>query len=183
MTSKQKAKGNLWEREICVFLGNTLGGNFMRVPNSGAYMGGKNVFRKETMSDIQMRAAKGDIIPPDDLPHLNIEAKNYADIAFHQIIDGNCKQLDIWIDQTEEPADAGDFSMTIFKITRKGSWVAFKAENLSKFDMTGLSYVTYHKAFATDKATDYIIVTHEKFFTQNKAAVRQLGGAVIDPQA
>lgn len=129
------------------------------------------------MSDVQQRAAKGDIIPPDDLPKLNLEAKNYADIAFHQILDGNCKQLDTWIDQTEEPADEHDFSVTIFKITRKGSWSAFKAENLDKFDMTGLSYVTYRKGFNTANPCDYIIVTHEKFFTQNKAAVRKLGGA------
>jgi Holliday junction resolvase len=175
MTSKQKSKGNLWEREICGFLGETLGGNFMRVPNSGAYMGGKNVFRKATMSDVQQRAAKGDIIPPDDLPLLNIEAKNYADIAFHQIIDGNCKQLDTWIDQTEEPADDHDISFTIFKITRKGSWVAFKAHLLEHFDLTGLSYVTYRKSFATDNACDYIIVSHKEFFTQNKGAVRTLG--------
>lgn len=177
MTSKAKQKGNAWEREICVFLGETLGGNFQRVPNSGAYMGGKNVFRKATMSDTQMRAAKGDIIPPDDLPNLNLEAKNYADIAFHQILDGACKQLDAWIDQTEEPADPTDISFTIFKITRKGSWVAFKASNLEHFDMTGLSYVTYRKSFNTEQACDYVIVTHEAFFTQNKAAVRKLGGA------
>ena len=177
MTSRQKQKGNAWENEICKFLGNTLGGNFQRVPNSGAYIGGKNVFRKEHLSDGQARAAKGDLIPPDDLHKLNIEAKNYADIAFHQIIDGGCKQLDAWIDQTEDPADPGDFSVTIFKITRKGSWVAFKAENLDKLDMTGLSYVTYRKSFGTEKACDYIVVSHEPFFIQNKEAVRKLGGA------
>jgi hypothetical protein len=177
MTSKQKAKGNSWEREICVFLGETLGGNFQRVPNSGAYMGGKNVFRKDFLSTGQQRAAKGDIIPPDDLPRLNIEAKNYADIAFHQIIDGNCKQLDIWIDQTEEPADDHDFSITIFKITRKGSWVAFKAEFQDRVDLTGLSFVTYRKAFGTSRACDYLVVNHESFFKQNPANVRRLGGA------
>jgi hypothetical protein len=177
MTSRQKAKGNAWEREICVFLGETLGGNFQRVPNSGAYMGGKNVFRKEFLSDGQQRAAKGDIIPPDDLPKLNLEAKNYADIAFHQIIDGGCKQLDAWIDQTEDPADEDDFSLTIFKITRKGSWVAFKSHYLDKLNLTGLSYVTYRKAFGKENACDYIIVSYEPFFTQNKAAVRKLGGA------
>ena len=177
MTSRQKSKGNAWEREICNFLGETLGGNFQRVPNSGAYMGGKNVFRKEFLSDGQQRAAKGDIIPPDDLPLLNIEAKNYADIAFHQIINGSCKQLDTWIDQTEEPADANDFSMTIFKITRKGSWVAFKAAFLPSVDMAGLSYVVYRKANGTPKACDYVVVTHEDFFKQNVASVRKLGGA------
>jgi hypothetical protein len=177
VTSKAKAKGNMWEREICKFLGDTLGGNFMRVPNSGAYMGGKNTFRKAHMSDVQQRAAKGDIIPPDDLPLLNLEAKNYADIAFHQIIDGQCKQLDIWIDQTEEPADAQDASFTIFKITRKGSWVAFKASLQDKVDLTGLSYVVYRKGFNTAQHCDYLVVSYEPFFTQNRAAIRKLGGA------
>lgn len=177
MTSKQKAKGNAWENEICKFFGETLGGNFQRVPNSGAYMGGKNVFRKDFLSEGQQRAAKGDIIPPDDLPLLNIEAKNYGDIAFHQIIDGNCKQLDKWIDQTEDPADVNDLSLTIFKISNKSSWVAFKAKFLEKFDMTGLSYVTYRKAFGTENACDYIVVTFKPFFIQNKEATRKLGGA------
>jgi len=177
MTSKAKQKGNSWELAICKFLGETLGGNFQRVPNSGAYMGGKNSFRKDFLSSTQQRAAKGDIIPPDDLPNLNLEAKNYADIAFHQIIDGSCKQLDTWIDQTEEPADETDLSFTIFKITRKGSWCAFKASHLKDFDLTGLSYVTYRKGFGTPEACDYIIVSHEPFFTQNKGAVRRLGGS------
>jgi hypothetical protein len=171
MTSKAKAKGNAWEREICGFLGETLGGNFQRVPNSGAYMGGKNVFRKEFLSDGQQRAAKGDIIPPDDLPKLNLEAKNYADIAFHQIINGECKQLDTWIDQTEEPADADDVSFTIFKITRKGSWVAFKAELADHFKLHDMSYVTYRKA----SGVTYIITDHEKFFKTNAQEVRGLG--------
>jgi hypothetical protein len=177
MTSKQKQKGNSWEREICGFLGEHLGGNFQRVPNSGAYMGGKNVFRKEFLSTGQQRAAKGDIIPPDDLHKLNIEAKNYADIAFHQIIDGSCKQLDTWIDQTEEPADDDDFSMTVFKISRKGSWIAFKYENKDKFNMDGLSHVTYHKAFGTPEACSYVIVSYETFVKQNVAELRKVGGA------
>lgn len=175
MTSKAKQKGNAWEREICGFLGNTLGGNFMRVPNSGAYMGGKNTFRKDFMSEGQQRAAKGDIIPPDDLPKLNLEAKNYADIAFHQILNGNCKQLDSWIDQTEEPADPDDVSFTIFKITRKGSWVAFRIDLLPYFNMSDLSFVTYCKGVGSDNCVTYVIVDHEKFFTQNVSAVRKLG--------
>lgn len=77
MASSAKQKGNSWEREICKFLGETLGGNFQRVPNSGAYIGGKNVHRKASLEVGQARAAKGDIIPPDALPKLNLEAKNY----------------------------------------------------------------------------------------------------------
>ena len=175
MTSKSKQKGNAWEREITKFLGDTLGGNFMRVPNSGAYMGGKNSFRKSFLSDGQQRAAKGDIIPPDEFPKLNIEAKNYKDIAFHQLINGSCKQLDTWIDQTEEPADDDDVSFTIFKITRKGSWVAFKYSLIEEFDMSSLSYIVYRKDFGTTKHCDYVIVDYETFFKNNVESVKKLG--------
>lgn len=170
-----KNKGKTWEREICGFLGETLGGSFIRVPNSGAFIGGKNTARKILLDSGQIRNAKGDIIPPDNLPLLNIEAKNYADIAFNQILNGTCKQLDAWIDQTEEPADAEDVSFTIFKITRKGSWVAWKASLLSEFNLDGLTYVTYRKDYGKPTACDYVIVDYEPFFTQNKAKICQLG--------
>lgn len=176
MTSKAKAKGNSWEREICSFLGNTLGGNFQRVPNSGAYIGGKNVFRKTFMDAGQARAAKGDIIPPDALPKLNLEAKNYKDIAFHQIINGECKQLNTWIEQTEEPADSDDLSFTIFKITRKGSWVAFR-ESLAHNFVLG-SYVRYVKDEKTNPVA-YIVTDHETFFTVNKAIIIALAGPSV----
>ena len=106
---------------------------------------------------------------------MNLEAKNYGDIAFNQILNGNCKQLDAWIDQTEEPADDGDVSFTIFKITRKGSWAVFKKDLLPHFNMTDLSFVTYCKGVGTDKSDTYVIVDHEKFFLQNVDQVRRLG--------
>lgn len=173
MTSKAKQKGNSWEREICKFLGDTLGGNFQRVPNSGAYIGGKNVFRKASLDVGQARAAKGDIIPPDALPKLNLEAKNYKDIAFHQIINGECKQLNTWIEQTEEPADETDISFTIFKITRKGSWVAFRASLASNFELG--SYVYYVKD-SKKSPVPYIITDHESFFITNKDKIIALSG-------
>lgn len=173
MASSAKQKGNSWEREICKFLGETLGGNFQRVPNSGAYIGGKNVHRKASLEVGQARAAKGDIIPPDALPKLNLEAKNYKDIAFHQIIDGCCKTLNMWIEQTEEPADADDISFTIFKITRKGSWVAFRASLKDNFSLD--SYVYYIKDKDTNP-TPYIVTDHETFFRNNKDKIIELAG-------
>lgn len=173
MTSKAKAKGNSWEREICKFLGETLGGNFQRVPNSGAYIGGANVYRKQFLDVGQARAAKGDIIPPDALPKLNIEAKNYKDIAFHQIINGECKQLDTWINQTEEPADVDDISFTIFKITRKGSWVAFRESFSHNFELG--SHVVYIKD-ASKVPVKYIVTDHESFFKANAKVIIALAG-------
>lgn len=169
MTSKAKSKGNSWEREICKFLGEQLGGNWMRVPNSGAYVGGKNASRKVQLDDGQIRMVKGDIIAPEFLPKMNLEAKNYKDIAFHQIINGNCKQLNDWLEQTETPAEPGDLSLTIFKITRKGSWVAFRESLKEKFQLE--SYVFYKKT-----PTDAFIVTdYESFILANRDKLLELG--------
>jgi hypothetical protein len=168
-SSKEKGKG--WERSICSFLGKTLGGSFIRVPNSGSFIGGKNTTRKILLSDGQVRNAKGDIIPPDHLPLLNLEAKNYATIGFHQLIDGCCKQLDAWIDQTEQTADPNDLSFTIFKITRKGSWVVFRKSLAEHFEFQ--SHVVYVKS-GNDFDISYIITDYEKFFQINSKKIIDL---------
>jgi hypothetical protein len=169
MTSKAKQKGNSWELAICKFMGEHLGGNWMRVPNSGAYVGGKNVTRKVQLDNGQIRMVKGDIIAPENMPKMNLEAKNYKDIAFHQIIDGNCKQLNDWIEQTETPAEPGDLSLTIFKITRKGSWVAFRESLRDQFALS--SYVHYQKT----ADTAYIVTDYESFVLANKEKLIELG--------
>lgn len=176
MASKAKQKGTGWELEICKFLGSTLGGNFQRVPNSGAFLGKSNSHRKSFMSVTQVRAGKGDIIPPDHLPKLNIEAKNYADISFSQIINGNCKQLDNWIEQTEQPADDSDISFTIFKITRKGSWVVFKESLQDNFLLS--SHVLYIKNESLPQETRYIVTDHEKFFINNRDKIIEIAAAI-----
>ena len=45
MTSKSKTKGKSWERDVCNFLTELYNDSFIRVPNSGAYVGGKNEYR------------------------------------------------------------------------------------------------------------------------------------------
>lgn len=164
MASKSKQKGSSWERDICKIMGEELGGNWMRVPNSGAFIGKSNQFRKANMDDNQIKLAKGDIIPPDDYKHINIEAKSYNEIAFHQIIDGCCKQLDNWIEQTEQVAEYNDFSMTIFKITRRGSWIAFTYDIFDRFEMN--SYVIYNKKYVI---TDFI-----SFIKNNKSLIQHI---------
>lgn len=168
MTSKAKAKGNSWEREIASFLSKKLGGNFQRVANSGAFIGASNSHRKSYLEKGQIRSAKGDIVPPDNLPKLNLEAKNYADIAFSQIINGECKQLDKWIEQTEEPADDGDISFTIFKITRKGSWIVFHESLKSHFKLG--SHVVYIK----NNARTYIVTDFKSFIDTNVEAIKKI---------
>ena len=40
MTNKSKTKGKTWEREVVLFLSELYKESFIRVPNSGAYVGG-----------------------------------------------------------------------------------------------------------------------------------------------
>ena len=57
MTSKSKAKGSSWERDVCQTLSELYDDNFMRVPNSGAYTGGMNAHRKDVLTTEQIKPA------------------------------------------------------------------------------------------------------------------------------
>ena len=86
MPSKSKAKGSSYERELAKFLSEKYNGSFVRVPNSGAYIGGSNFHRATNLSEGQVRGFKGDIIPPDNWKYFNCECKNYADFPFHHFL-------------------------------------------------------------------------------------------------
>ena len=43
--NKSKTKGKTWERDVVLFLSDLYKQSFIRVPNSGAYVGGKNEYR------------------------------------------------------------------------------------------------------------------------------------------
>lgn len=165
--NSNKNKGSQWERDIAKFLSTTLGGSFIRTPHSGAYVGGKNAYRKDSLSDGQINASKGDIIPPDDLKMV-IEAKAYKDFAFHQLLTGNCRQLDEWIAQTLVCIVEGDIWFTIFKINNKGSYVCFSKDHAGHFTL--VDHCTYK---------DYIVTDMRSFFETNAKAVQVLCGREV----
>lgn len=169
MPSKGKAKGNGWEREVAQFLSELYGEPFVRVPNSGAFIGGKNAHRKTNLSEEQIRGFKGDIIPGPNFSKLNIEAKFYKDIGFHQILQGSCKQLDAWIEQLMTGSDEGDINILTMKFNRKGAFVAFEAKNMGNFD-PGLNYMRYQSA----AQGAWIIQEFGDFWRLNSGAIRQL---------
>lgn len=124
---KSKDKGKVWENEVAKFLSKTFDDSFTRVPFSGAYVGGKNSSRKAFLGENQIRAHKGDIFPPEEWTHYNVECKNYADFPFHQLFYGDIKILDCWIQQVYETSDSEDLNVIYIKITRKGKWVVFES--------------------------------------------------------
>lgn len=159
-----KIKGSNWERDIAKFLSQVFGGNFMRSMNSGAYIGGTNRFRKDYMSTSQKLAAKGDIIPPDHLSRMVIEAKSYKDFPFNQLMsDGQCKRIDEWINQTLDCVEDSDVWFLIFKINNMGSYVCFRK---SLYDNFVLGNHTIY--------SDYIITDMKTFFVDNKKTIEAL---------
>ena len=59
MPSPQKVKGKSFENAKAKFLTEIFGEKFIRVPTSGAFLGGQNYDRRHSMSQGQVMAFKG----------------------------------------------------------------------------------------------------------------------------
>ena len=169
MPSKGKTKGNGWEREVADFLSNLYGESFVRVPNSGAFIGGKNSHRKTNLSEEQVRGFKGDIIPGPSFPNLNLEAKFYADFAFHQVLAGSCKQLDSWIGQIYDTCDDTDVNLLTMKFNRKGAFIAYEAK-WKPWIKSGANYLRYHN----EKYGPWYIEEFHSFWKLNSDVIKNL---------
>lgn len=164
MGAKSKRKGNCAERELCKLLTELLSGSFVRVPNSGAAVGGKNLHRRQTLSKAQDRSFRGDIIPPDHLPHLVIESKSYQTFSFHAILHGPYALLDDWIKQTITVSDPEDQWFVAFKITRQGWYLAVPEVDCNEYVFG--NYCAYTGRHTTVRITELV-----SFFRTNRAAV------------
>ena len=144
MSNKSKNKGKSWERDVCNFLSDLYRQSFIRVPNSGAFVGGKNEFRKETLSTEQIKLMRGDIVPPLNYPYFVAECKNYADFPFHQMVHNNSiRLLDEWIGQVKHDCNnKNDFWMLFIKITRKGQYVVYDTHLMDSLGF-GIRYKNY----------------------------------------
>ena len=159
MPSAAKQKGNAWERDVAKDLSETFNENFIRVPNSGAYTGGANVFRIDQLTEQQRRMMDGDIMVPPCLSRYKIECKNYKTFDFHQLFNEN-KTLDKWIKQ----AEFGLLWFLVIKVTRKGSFILFRKEISKHFSYK--NYLSYK-----DK---YVITDYKEFWQKNADAIRRL---------
>ena len=127
MTSKSKAKGSSWEREVAKYLSDLYNLSFIRnISGSGAYVGGKNNHRADTLTKSQLVSTRVDIHPPEEFANLNIECKNYNSFSWHQLFEES-KQLESWIDQLMAVSDIDSLNMLCFKITRQGRYIAVPA--------------------------------------------------------
>ena len=80
MSNHNKNKGKSYERQLAKQLTSVFQLNFNRVPNSGAFIGGKNINRAQNLSEQQILLMSGDIIVPEQLAHVDFEFKFYKEL-------------------------------------------------------------------------------------------------------
>ena len=160
----QKQKGNSFEREVATHLSSLYNESFIRAPGSGAYVGGKNTNRMQILHEGQIRSFKGDIVPGQSFAKLNAECKSYSDFPFHQVLAGECKTLETWIDQMMAVSEKNDINVLFMKFNRKGKFVCVQSS---------LTWITDHFLYFTSKThKDWLIIEYENFFRLNKELLK-----------
>ena len=163
MPSKSKAKGSSYERELAKFLSEKYNGSFVRVPNSGAYIGGSNFHRASNLSEGQVRGFKGDIIPPDNWKYFNCECKSYADFPFHHFLyNKKIPLLEGWVNQTMDIAENGDVNILFMNFNRKGTYVAFQEHLIGKGWRCPI-----HVKYNSEKYGTWIFLSTDEFWEYN----------------
>lgn len=163
MPSRQKAKGNAWERDVAKHLSDIFNTNFTRVPTSGAMTGGANAFVLDKLTRSQKLLLEGDLIPPDHMYKMKIECKSLKKFSFAGMYTEN-KQLDDWIEQARSKDKVW---FLIFKINNQGKFVCF-TRNVFKTcdDLAGFNYLLYKKY--------YYITTMDGFFEKFRSNLLRL---------
>lgn len=163
MTSRQKAKGNSFERDCAKHLTEIFGENFARVPTSGAMTGGMNADVLSKLTHSQKLLLEGDLIPPDSLYKLKIECKSHKTISFSKMYTGN-KMLDDWIEQAR---GRDKVWFLIFKINNKGKFVCFTRNVYKTCDeLRDRNYLVYNKY--------YYVTSMDGFFEKYKSCLVKL---------
>jgi len=153
--NNNKNKGKSYERSLAKHLTKVFGFNFERVPNSGAFVGGKNIFRAEKLSQNQLLSSSGDIMTPVELAHVDFECKFYKELAFNSLFT-NCEVLNKWL--TQASCTVKPLWFLCFKINHKGEYLAFEKKHTKLLDNLD-TYMIYKNA--------YVVTSLDKFFEQN----------------
>lgn len=152
MPSRQKAKGNNFERVVAQHLSEVFGSNFTRVPTSGAMTGGMNAKLLERLTDTQKLLLEGDLIPPDNLYKMKIECKSRKSFSFAKMLTEN-KELDDWIEQSRSRDKVW---FLIFKINNQGSYVCFTRNVFKTCDeLKDVNYIVYKKYYYITPLTGF----------------------------
>jgi hypothetical protein len=79
------------------------------------------------------------------------------------LFSGECKQLNVWLEQLLDASDDGDFNILIMKFNRKGKFVVVEFDQYYELPL----YVEYHMLY-TYKERRWAIMDYDKFWKLNK---------------
>ena len=154
--SRQKQKGNAFERVIAEHLTKIFDLKFFRTPGSGAYVGGKNFHRVNEMTNSQQLLLEGDIVVPEELEYLKFECKTLKKFSFSSLYNNNAI-LDSWIEQA---TSEDKLWFLVFKINNRGSFVVFDMEHGSHLAIPPENNVMLYKKT--------LVTRLDNFFELNK---------------
>lgn len=165
---KIKNKGKSGERELAKLLENYFSSKFIRVPNSGAYTGGKNIYREKELDKFQIKLMKGDIIAPENFHNIVFECKFYKDFSLRQCLKSKFSLLDKWIDQVETVSSDNELWFLCIKINNQGWLILFSGKHLESFFLE--SYMIY----ISDKEKKYVLTDMKNFLDKNKEKIEEI---------
>lgn len=126
MSSYSKTKGKTYELEFSKKLEKVFTLPFHRVPNSGATLGKSNINNIQHFDQNQINILSGDIIPPQELSHIEFECKFHRDIGkISSWFDGN-SIIDDWI--TQVSITTKPFWFLCWKLNNLGEFILFKQD-------------------------------------------------------
>lgn len=135
-----KKKGKVGEAHIAKLLTKVTGQKWMRIPNSGAFVGKSNRRRLIEMSRGQITAALGDIFPPDNLKYrFVVESKFYKTFAIDKLDSGKVPaKLKEWVEENEYDC----ISALMIKDTQKHLGLIYiRINNTTPFLVGNIDYI------------------------------------------
>lgn len=161
--SRQKQKGNAFERVVADHLTNIFELKFFRTPGSGAYVGGRNFHRVNELTNSQQLLLEGDIVVPEELEFLKFECKTLKKFSFSSLLENNAL-FESWVEQAKSEEKLW---FLVFKINNRGTFIVYEENYYELFDHPRGNHVVYD----SDAAGDVIIERMDDWFETNKSII------------
>jgi len=166
-----KKKGNNNENECKKILNERFEGVaiFQRTPNSGAFVGGQNFYRKEQLNEEQNLLFVGDLYCNRKDLKFTIEHKAYAEASFWDLFN-EASDLHSWMKQAEHDAESvGKSPMLIVKYNFHERIVFLKKDFVDEYEKHwgfGLDPIFIHNGWNCYLLKDLLKETDNFFFEE-----------------
>ena len=166
--SRQKQKGNAFERVIADHLTEVFQLKFFRTPSSGAYVGGRNFHRAKEMTNAQQLLLEGDIVVPEELDYLKFECKTLKKFSFSSLLESNAI-FESWLEQA---VTDDKLWFLVFKINNRGTFIVYDKSVYDVFTHPKDNHVCYtHQGIDRDVVMERI----DGWFEANKESLLKYG--------